>query len=69
MTVTKKDFLILNRTFRPLFRHQYGSIPDFLICIRTFGPSDTVKNRFFDLLTVSRHEKYGSEQHFPELDP
>ena len=27
----------------------------------------TVKNRFFDLLTVSRHEKYGSEQYFPEL--
>ena len=50
------NFPILNRTFRPLFRHQYGSIPDFLICNRTFMLSGTVKNRFLDLLTVSRHK-------------
>ena len=65
----KKDFPILNRTFYHYFVIKYGYIPDFLICNRIFGLSGTVKNRFFKLLTVSRHEKYGSEQYFPELDP
>ena len=29
----------------------------------------TIVLLLFDLFTVSRHENYGSEQHFPELDP